>query len=183
MPFAWRPASSTALLTWALGTSGSKSIGVRRRCPESSAAAGRRRGDARAHALERHDDAAHRAPAQRVVAGHRRCETGGRRGCRRASASCCRNCRHRARRRARAGRRALGHLCEGSIPRMFGRLSSIATPSARRHRASSAVGAGGIAVNRGCAVGQSRKQGVPMGDRLVARRPDTSRVLAMRAVP
>ena len=79
MPSACRPASSTALLTCALGTSGSKSIAIRRALP--SIVSGGRPPEERnpgAHAFERHDDALHRPALQRGVAGDGRAERMGR---------------------------------------------------------------------------------------------------------
>ena len=82
--------------TWALGTSGRCAIA--RSCAPRIVSGGRpsRRLDARAHALERLDHAAHRAARQRRVADHRRREAADLPGFPPGAAWSSPSCRHRA---------------------------------------------------------------------------------------
>ncbi len=174
MPSAWRPASSTALLTCALGTSGSKSMGVSRARAFDRAAAAVRR-TRRMRAPMRSSGTMirpHRPAPERVVAGDRRAE--------RMRGEDAGEHAHRAAgiagvedgSRARAGRaaarpatvtrrpplRVARDLLDGDAER----------PQAAQRR--SAVGAGRIAVDGGGAVGDRRQQGVAVRNRLVAGR-------------
>ena len=131
---AWRPASSTALLTWALGTSVWKSSGRQLRgAVDRQRRAAVVRVDARAHALERHDDAPHRAAPAATRRPRGSPQTDAPPGCPPACAWCCRNCRHRAAPRCPQAAETAPVDPQVAAPSASRGNSSIATPSWRRH--------------------------------------------------
>ena len=96
-PSASRPASRTALFTWALGTSVSWSMAVSAATLDGHREVAVRGVDAGSHPGEGSDDAAHRPARQRVVAGDADASAADRRGCRTAGGWWCPSCRRRAR--------------------------------------------------------------------------------------
>ena len=174
-PFPWSPASTTALLTWALGTSVSKSmaVGAARpsivnggrpsveaiRAPIRSSGTmtrfmGRRDNDSSPAIVDANGWAARTPASIRIVLPELPASSTPA-GARRPP-------------RPRPSMRKLNP----SDVRPTSSMDDAKPAEAFERRA--AVAAGRIAMNRGCAIGQSRKQGITVGDRLVAGRPDTS---------